>query len=180
MAFLGLLGFVAAFVGARTFTTFFPETVVVSGGIHFHHFWYGLVMVFAAGWLGIGDVRPAYNRAYALVFGLGWGLIGDEVGLLLTFGNYRSQLTYFFVVGAVSFALLVIFLFRYRDELEDDVLSLGRGERLAHVGVAVAAFSALFFAAGFLAEGLAVAAVGFALATAGVLLHVRKAASLSR
>jgi hypothetical protein len=88
LTFLALLSFIVAFFTARIFTTINPDTVVVSGGIHFHHFWYGLAMVATAGWLGISSNHPSLRRVYAVVFGFGGGLIGDEIGLLLTFGNY--------------------------------------------------------------------------------------------
>src|SRR5579862_4014582 len=90
LSFLALLSFVTSFVSARVFATLNPHTVVVSGGIHFHHFCHGRIMVVAAGWAGIIYGVPAYKRIYAVVFGLGAGLIGDEVGLLLTFGDYNS------------------------------------------------------------------------------------------
>jgi hypothetical protein len=171
--FIALLSFAAAFLVARIFTTIFPDTVVVSGGIHFHHFWYGLTMVVAAGWLGIVYPHRTLNRVYALVFGFGGGLIGDEVGLLLTFGNYRSQLTYEFLVGLVCFVGLATLAIRYGDRLEEDVLSLGRGERLAHFGVAIAASSVLGLAFDMLELGLLVATAGIVVLVAGILIRKR-------
>jgi len=53
LATVALLSFTAAFVAARTFTTFFPSTVLISGVVHIHHFWFGLVLLAAGGWLGI-------------------------------------------------------------------------------------------------------------------------------
>src|SRR5271169_6019252 len=108
LASLALSAFVVSFFGARIFTTINPDTVVVSGGVHFHHFWYGLAMVVAAGWLGIVSFHPTLNRVYATVFGLGGGLIGDEVGLLLTFGNYHSELTYVFFVAFICVVSLLL------------------------------------------------------------------------
>ena len=70
-----------------------------------------------------------------MVFGLGGGLVGDEFGLLLTFGNYDSVLTLYFFVIVVSGGVLGILLTRYRKELEYDVLSLETGERLAYLGL---------------------------------------------
>ena len=59
-------------------------------------------MIVAAGGLGIVHNDPRYRRLYAVVFGLGGGLVGDEIGLLLTFGNYDSVLTLYFFVIVVS------------------------------------------------------------------------------
>lgn len=171
LAFLSLASFVASFFAARAFTTLFPTTVVVGGGIHFHHFWYGLIMVVAAGWLSIVSNRPQYDRIYAIVFGLGAGLIGDEVGLLLTLGNYYSELTYEFFVAILSFAGLAYLAFRYRSQLEGAVLSLRAGERLAHVGIFLAGLSALFWAFGRFDLGLAMLAMGVVITAFGLALH---------
>lgn len=173
LAFLTLASFVTSFLAARAFTTLAPTTVVVTGGIHFHHFWYGLTMVVVSGWLSIVSNRPRYDRVYAIVFGLGAGLIGDEVGLLLTLGNYQSGLTYVFFVGVLSFAGLGFLLVRYRSQLEETVMSVGRGERLAHLGIFVAGLSAFFWAFGQLDLGLATLSVGAVTTAAGVVLHRR-------
>ena len=52
-AIVALLSFILSFIVARTFTTFFPSTVLVSNGIHVHHFWFGIVLLAIGGWLGI-------------------------------------------------------------------------------------------------------------------------------
>jgi hypothetical protein len=171
LAFLALSSFMVSFIGARIFTTFSPDTVVVSGGIHFHHFWYGLAMVVTAGWLGIISTHPALNRIYATVFGFGGGLIADEVGLLLTFGNYYSQLTYVFFVGLVCTAVFILLVVRYRDRLERDVLALDRGETMVHIGIVVAAFSALALSFDFVTIGLGVALAGVIVVFVGILLR---------
>jgi len=174
LTFLALLSFIAAFFTARIFTTINPDTVVVSGGIHFHHFWYGLAMVAAAGWLGIASNHPAWRRVYAVVFGFGGGLIGDEVGLLLTFGNYHSQLTYVFLIGLICFASLATLLIRFRVDLERDLLEMERGEATVHVGLVIACASALPFAFNFLLTGSALAVAGVALAAVGTVVRHRQ------
>jgi hypothetical protein len=145
LAFLNLLGFMVSFLIARVFTTIKPSTWVIVGGVHIHHFWYGLGLIAIAGWLGIISTRPTHRRVYALLFGLGGGLIGDEVGLLLTFGDYHSELTYVFLVVFVTFAIMIILLTSYRDKLRHDVLELETGERMIHIGVVVACLSVLVF-----------------------------------
>jgi hypothetical protein len=67
---------------ARSFTTLYPETHLLGGGFHIHHFWYGLSMPAVGGWLGISYDHERISRAAAISFGAGGGLIGDEVGLL--------------------------------------------------------------------------------------------------
>ncbi len=159
LAFVALSGFVVSFILSRTFTTFFPSTVVVSSGIHFHHFWYGLAMIVVSGWLGIAQ-EGTYRRAYAFVFGLGGGLVGDEAGLLLTLGNYHSDLTYFVVVSIVALSFALILLFANGAEIEREVFSVGKWERLAYVGLLTAGASFLPIAAGFLVPGAVVLITG--------------------
>jgi hypothetical protein len=160
LAFYGTLAFVASFLGARLFATLNPTVVVARGGIHFHHFWYGLAMVVSAGWLGITLSNERMGRNLAIIFGLGAGLIGDEVGLLLTFGDYTSNLTEIFFVSAIAFIILVTLLSRGRKHIEREVLNLSREERLTQIGVFIGAFSAIFFAVGNWEIGFPVLALG--------------------
>ena len=171
LAFLALTGFVASFFIARIFTTVNPDVVVVSSGIHFHHFWYGLIMICVAGWLGIASTKPEYDRIYALVFGLGLGLIGDETGLLLTLGDYHSELTYVVILGGIAFAGMAYLAFRYSGHIKNEVLLLDRGERIVHLGIGAIAVSSLAFAFDHLFIGAVVLATGLTLSCAGTWLH---------
>ena len=148
LAFYGTLAFVTGFLGARLFATLNPKVVVVQNGIHFHHFWYGLVLVIASGWIGIALSNVWLSRNLAIVFGLGVGLIGDEVGLLLTFGDYNSNLTEIFFVAAITFIILATLLSKGGKQLEKDVINISWKERGTQVGVFLAAFSVIFFASG--------------------------------
>jgi hypothetical protein len=53
LATLALVSFILSFIVARTFTHFYPNIVLLSGGLHIHHFWYGLALLAVGGWLGI-------------------------------------------------------------------------------------------------------------------------------
>src|SRR5437016_12328587 len=53
LTFIATLAFVISFFGSRLFATLFPTTVVMQGGIHLHHFWYGIALISVAGWMGI-------------------------------------------------------------------------------------------------------------------------------
>jgi hypothetical protein len=145
LSFIALLSFTASFLSVRVFATLFPGVVVVQEGIHFHHFWVGIALLSVAGWLAISWRRSAYlDRIYAIAYGVGAGLIGDEVGLLLTLGNYSSELTYVFFIGALSFATLALLLLRFWKQVYLDVVELERGERLTKFGVFSACLSAIF------------------------------------
>lgn len=160
LSFYATVAFVAGFFGARSFATLNPRVVVVQSGIHFHHFWYGLAMVILAGWLGIALSNERLDRTLALVFGLGAGFVGDEVGLLLTFDNYQSQLTEGFFVGAIAFIILATLLMRFGKQLEKDVFGVSNQERLTHTGIFLGGFSTIFFAFGNLSLGLLFVGLG--------------------
>jgi hypothetical protein len=174
LTFLALFSFVVGFSAARIFTTVYPDVVVQSSGIHFHHFWYGLFMLVVAGWLGIASNRPEHDRAYAVIFGLGLGLVGDETGLLLTLGDYRSELTYVVFVVGLGGAVMLFLSVRYWEQIRDELLRLGKGERVFHLGIGVAALSALPLAFDSLTVGMGVLILGVAVSLAGVWLHRRR------
>jgi amino acid transporter len=145
----------------------------MQGGIHLHHFWYGIALISVAGWMGIAWRNERLYRLYAVLYGLGAGFVGDEVGLLLTFNNYQSELTYLFFVAAISFVIIATIFLRYRAQLKDELLKLSFRERAAMVGVYLTGFSVFFF---FLSSGVSL--VGIPLALAGltilILTYVRR------
>lgn len=164
LSFLATLAFLGGFFGARLFHLAFPSLMIItSQGIHFHHFWYGLTMMGVSGWLGIVDNDEKFARIYAVVFGVGVGFVGDEVGLLLTFDNYYSELTFEFLVAALAFLILVALMIRYRKQILEEVFQLSRGERLTHLGVFLIGFSAILFAFDLLEFGVPLILAGFAL-----------------
>ncbi|HLQ42694.1 MAG TPA: hypothetical protein VK189_07575 [Thermoplasmata archaeon] len=164
LSFLATLAFLGGFFGARLFHLAFPSLMIItSQGIHFHHFWYGLTMMGVAGWLGIVDNDEKFARVYAVVFGVGAGFVGDEVGLLLTGDDYYSELTFEFLIAALAFIILVALMIRYRKQILEEVFQLSRGERLTHVGVFLIGFSAIMFAFDALELGVPLIVLGAAL-----------------
>ncbi len=167
LSFLATIAFVSSFLGSRTFATLNPQIVVIQQGIHFHHFWYGLALIAIAGWLGIARPSGKLSRVYATVYGVGAGFIGDEVGLLLTFGDYYSELTYVSLVAAASFIILVMLLLRYGDRVIEDVFTINSAEKVFHLGIFLVGFSAIFFAFGLNLQGVVVALAGLIMAAVG-------------
>ena len=174
LAFLALLFFFIGFSAARIFATIYPSVVVQSSGIHFHHFWYGLLMLVVAGWLGIASNRPEHDRAYAIIFGFGLGLVGDETGLLLTLGDYRSELTYVVFVVGLGVAIMLFLAVRYWEQFRDELLRVGYGERVIYLGIGIAALSALPLAFDLQIVGAVVFLVGASISMAGVWLRRRR------
>src|SRR2546428_13931990 len=121
LSFIGLLSFIISFFGSRLFATLNPNIVIQQQGIHFHHFWYGIALMGIAGWLAITWKSERLDRAYAVMYGLGAGVIGDEVGLLLTLGHYPSEVTYDFFIGAISASILLLLVIRDRVVLKREV-----------------------------------------------------------
>ncbi len=161
LSFLATIAFAGGFFGARLFHLALPSLMIITQtGIHFHHFWYGLLMMGVAGWVGIVSNDERLARLCAVVFGLGTGFVGDEVGLLLTFDDYYSELTLDFFVAAIAFIVLVVLVMRYGAQLEKDVLALSMWERMTQIGIFLLGFSALFFAFGAWSLGFPFALVG--------------------
>jgi hypothetical protein len=144
LSVLALVSFIASFVVARTFTTFNPDIVLVSGGIHIHHFWFGLVLQAIGGWLGISYNDERINRLAAILFGAGGGLIGDEVGLLLTFGNYWSEITYTLIIMFLAIASTSILIIRYSKTITAELAHFVRSNASLYFGVFLAVVSIAF------------------------------------
>jgi hypothetical protein len=167
LTFIATLAFIASFFGSRLFATLFPTTVVTQGGIHLHHFWYGIALISVAGWMGIAWRNERLYRVYALLYGLGAGFVGDEVGLLLT-SNYQSELTYQFFIGTMSFVIIATLLIRYRGQLEAELLKLTLRERVFLIGVYLTGFSIFFF---FLSSGVSLIGIPLTLVGLGVIMY---------
>jgi hypothetical protein len=171
LAFLALLSFLVSFLTARMFTTFFPYVVVVTGGVHFHHFWYGLGMVIVSGWVGIVTTNLRYRPRLAIIFGIGGGLIGDEAGLLLTLGNYYSALTLPIVVSVVVVSAILILLLRSGKRLENDLRRISFGDRIVLVGIEVGGLSAIAFSRNLYLLGGLIISGGVFITVVGYLVH---------
>lgn len=141
---LALISFVASFLIARLFTTLYPNVILVSGGFHIHHFWFGLAMLAVGGWLGISYRDERSDRLAAILFGAGGGLIGDEVGLLLTFGNYWTGITYTLVTVFLIFSFLLLLLLRYSNVIRLEFTKFLSSNASLYFGVFLAAVSIAF------------------------------------
>jgi hypothetical protein len=144
LSVLALISFVASFAIARTFTTLGPETVLLAGNLHVHHFWYGILMMGVGGWLGISYNGERIDRLAAVIFGAGGGLVGDEAGLLLTFENYWTGLTYTIVTGFLAFAFILIFIGRYSKTIMAEFAGFAQRRASLYFGVFLATISVAF------------------------------------
>ncbi len=142
LAVLALVSFALSFIVARVFTYLHPDFVLVSGGIHIHHFWFGLALLAIGGWLGISYTHKEIDMLAAIIYGVGGGLIADEVGLLLTFGNYYSELTWTFVLLSLAFISTLVLLYRYRQSIFEELHGfVGRKASICHRSISHRRFS---------------------------------------
>jgi hypothetical protein len=142
---LAVISFMISFAVARTFTTLFPSTVVlVGGGIHVHHFWYGLALLAIGGWMGIVNRNERIDQLAAILYGAGGGLIADEFGLLLTFGNYWSNLTYTIVAMLLAFALLGTLFVKHASSIREQFGKVSKNDAGLYFGILLGMVSAAF------------------------------------
>ena len=144
LSLLALVSFITSFAVARVSTTLKPDAVLIGGGYHIHHFWFGLLMVIVGGWIGISYTSERADRIAAIIFGAGGGLIGDEVGLLLTLGNYWTEITYTLIVVFVTIASILILFFRYSEKIRIEFTKFIRSNASLYFGVFLASVSVAF------------------------------------
>jgi hypothetical protein len=141
LSMLALISFIVSFLFARTFTILNPDVVLISSGIHIHHFWYGLALLAVGGWLGISYKSERIDRLSAILFGAGGGIIGDEAGLLLTLEDYWTELTYTFIIVLVTFASMLILLNKYSRTIRNEFTPFISSNTSLYFGVFLAAVS---------------------------------------
>jgi hypothetical protein len=144
LSFIILVSFLASFAVTRVFTYFFPSSVLMVQGFHIHHFWYGLALLTMGGWLGINYRDNQTERIAAIIFGVGGGLIGDEIGLLITFGDYYSELTYTFVISLLAFAFMATLFKRHGKVIITELYGFFRLNIDLYVGLFLAFVSSAF------------------------------------
>ena len=146
LSLIALISFVASFMIARIFTTINPNLVLISGDYHIHHFWYGIALLAIGGWLGINYQSERTDRLAAILFGAGGGLIGDEIGLLLTLDvhGYWAGVTYTFTIVFVAITAVSILVSKYRKTIQTEFSQFLRNNASLYVGVFLIAVSASF------------------------------------
>jgi hypothetical protein len=103
-------------------------------------------MLAIGGWLGISYESERIIRLAAILFGAGGGLIGDEVGLLLTLEseNYWAGITYTIIIIFLAFASILILLVRYSRLIRMEFTQFLRSNASLYFGVFLAAVSVAF------------------------------------
>ncbi len=114
--FIILLSFILSFLIARLFVAILnadvnPLCQLWVKGYRIHHFFFGIGLLIVGGWLGHINYSCGsfITRLSAGIYGIGLGLVADEFGLLLTFGDYWTEQSYIFFV-LISLLLTVALL----------------------------------------------------------------------
>lgn len=84
--------------------TYVGKNIIIKG-LHVHHFFYGFALLCVGGWLALNYRQGRVQKIAALVYGVGLGFFIDEIGFLLTWGEYWSSLSY-----AIALLTGVLFL----------------------------------------------------------------------
>ena len=137
LSILALISFIIAFIIARIFSSINPNAVLIIDDFHIHHYWYGLAMLAIGGWLGISVENERINRIAAILFGAGGGLIGDQVGILLTLSAhaYWADFTYTLVITFLTFAFMLLLFIRYNKIIRTEFTEFLRSNAGLYFGV---------------------------------------------
>ncbi|MBJ7608479.1 MAG: hypothetical protein JF887_03475 [Candidatus Dormibacteraeota bacterium] len=87
------LAFIVTFVLLRLLTygiryRFLPfQNVVIGGGLHVHHFVWGIVLLILVGFAGLMIENPRWHPWLAVVFGIGAALVLDEFAIWLNLSD---------------------------------------------------------------------------------------------
>ncbi len=103
-----LIFFILTFIVARTFTTISPNRILTISGIHIHHYVLGIILLAIGGLIGLAYHKTITDIVAASLYGIGAGLITDEIGLLIL-GDYWTTFTYYiFAIIIVIIAIVAI------------------------------------------------------------------------
>lgn len=82
--FVVFVAFLISFALTRAVAYLLPSVNLIIGRYHIHHFYYGIILMIASNWIALVSDRPRLRLFAAVLFGIGLGVLADEVGLLLT------------------------------------------------------------------------------------------------
>ncbi|MBS3736033.1 hypothetical protein KGY72_02530 [Candidatus Bipolaricaulota bacterium] len=107
--------------GGSTLTHFHIGRNIILFGYHIHHFYFGILLMGIAGWLAIAGRTDISKEKLALIYGAGLGLLMDEIGLLLTWGDYASTLSYLLGVFLLGIIFSLIYFPRFWISFHDNI-----------------------------------------------------------
>jgi len=114
--FIIFISFILSFIFARLTVMLFPTMSLIIMKYHIHHFYYGIGLLIISNWIALVSNRINLFRFASVLFGVGMGLVADEIGLLLTCSSSGFECNYwarqsFDIVVVVSLVFLSIIYF---------------------------------------------------------------------
>lgn len=96
-------------IGLTPDVRFYVGRNIIFFGYHIHHFYFGIILICVAGWMALVGSSHFSRKHIAVIYGAGLGLFMDEIGLLLTWGDYFSGLSYLLSIFLIGVFLNIIF-----------------------------------------------------------------------
>ncbi len=100
---------------------------IILFGYHIHHFYIGIFLVCLAGWLSIVGSEHLTKKNLAVMYGSGLGLLLDEIGLLLTWGDYYSSLSYIIGMLTLGVFLSIVFFSNFWESVKINFTNIKSG-----------------------------------------------------
>lgn len=112
----------AAKMGEMPGVNFYIGRNIILFGYHIHHFYIGFALIALAGWLALTGTNTLSKKHLAMMYGVGLGLFFDEIGLLLTWGDYFSQLSYLLTLLLAGIFLNIVFFHNFWLSVRDNIV----------------------------------------------------------
>lgn len=112
----------AAKIGELPGVDFHIGRNIILFGYHIHHFYIGFALIALAGWLALVGTNSLSKKHLAAMYGVGLGLFFDEIGLLLTWGDYFSQLSYLLTLFLAGVFLNIVFFHDFWISVRNNVV----------------------------------------------------------
>lgn len=97
---------------------------IIIYGYHIHHFYFGIFLMGIAGWLAIVDNKKFSKVKLAIMYGAGLGLFMDEIGMLLSEGDYFSPLSYLLGIFLLGILINIIYFPPFWNSVRENVLEM--------------------------------------------------------
>lgn len=95
---------------------------IIIYGYHIHHFYFGILLLGIAGWLAIVGNEYFSKAKLAVMYGAGLGLFMDEIGLLLSEGDYFSPLSYLLGIFLLGILINIIYFPPFWNSVRETVM----------------------------------------------------------
>jgi len=99
---------------------------IIINGYHIHHFYFGVLLIAIAGWFSITGSKYFSKVKLAILYGIGLGLFMDEIGMLLSEGNYYSSLSYLLGLFLLGILINIIYFPPFWNSIRDNFTTINK------------------------------------------------------